>query len=54
MEDEIKTITETIVWIAEERNKSGNYQNINSAIHSVKMDISLRLQDEMAKNGKKR
>ena len=51
---EIKTLVETIVWIAEKRNTGGCYQNINSAIHSVILDTSLGLQDVMAKNGKKK
>ena len=54
MDEEIKTIAETIVYVAEERMKTKKYQNINSAIHCVNLEVSLILQDEMAKNGKKK
>jgi hypothetical protein len=35
----IQTLTDTIVWIAEQRLADHQYQNLNSAIHSVLMDL---------------
>lgn len=46
----INTLCLTILWIAEERFMKGGYTNINSAIHSVIMDISLELQKVMSEN----
>jgi hypothetical protein len=38
---EEETIAETIIWLAKEKIKSGvPYQNINSAIHGVMMDVN--------------
>jgi hypothetical protein len=40
----IKTLAQTITWVAEERIKSGEqYQDMQSAIHAVTMDIWLEL-----------
>ena len=35
-----RTIAETIIWLAKEKMKTEPYQNINSAIHGVMMDVS--------------
>ena len=43
MDKEIRTIAETIVWIAEERMRTNEYQNLNSAIHAVSLAVSLEL-----------
>lgn len=45
-----KTIAETIIWLAEEKMKVEPYQNINSAIHGVMMDVKQFLMDFMEKN----
>jgi hypothetical protein len=37
--EEEKTIAETIIWLAEEKMKIEPYQNINSAVHGVMMDV---------------
>ena len=37
---EEKTIAETIIWLAKERMKVEPYQNINSAVHGVILDIA--------------
>ena len=43
-----KTIAETIIWVAEERVKAGEpFQNINAAVHSVKMDVAEHLMNWM-------
>ena len=44
-----KTIAETIIWLAQERMKVEPFQNINSAIHAVMMDVSLLLMAHMGK-----
>ena len=47
----IKTIADTIVWCAKERIKEGvPYQDINSAIHAVSMDVEQLLMDFMSKH----
>ena len=47
----IQTLAQTIIWVAEERIKSGvKYQDLNSAIHAVGLDISQILMDIMAGN----
>lgn len=39
-EKEIKGIADTIIWLAKERMKEGEpYQNINSAIHGIMLDV---------------
>jgi hypothetical protein len=43
----IQTLADTIVWMAEQRQ---GYQNLNSAIHSVLMDLAQPLMEIMAKN----
>ena len=46
--NEIETISKTIIWIAEERIKSGEkYQNINSAIHAVLLEVQNELMETM-------
>lgn len=42
-----KTISDTIIWLAKEWMKTEAYQDINSAIIAVKMEVSLHLQDYM-------
>ena len=47
----IKTLANTIVWIAEERLKKGEkYQDLNSAIHAVVLDVMQILMDKMKEN----
>ena len=44
----VKTISDTIIWLAQERIKQGEpYKSLNSAIHAVKMEITLQLIDFM-------
>jgi hypothetical protein len=43
-----KTLADTIVWMAEERMKVEPYQNINSAIHGVMMEMKQDLMAYMA------
>lgn len=50
MEQEEETVAETIIWIAEERMKIEPYQNINSAIHGVMMEIKQHLMAYMDKH----
>lgn len=45
--NEVKTIAETIVWIAEERMKTHSYQNRASAIHAVSIEVSNELIEYM-------
>jgi len=46
--NEVKTIAETIVWIADERIKAGQaYQNRASAIYSVNLEVSNELIEHM-------
>jgi hypothetical protein len=45
-----KTISETITWLAEEKMKVEPYQNINSAVHGVMMDVKQFLMAFMEKN----
>ncbi len=47
----IKTIADTVVWLADERMKTCAYQNRNSAIHATMLDVSLELCKVMAKGG---
>ena len=50
MEEElIKTLADTIVWVAEKRMEHTTYQNKNSAIHAVLMEINLILMADMLK-----
>ena len=44
---EVKTISDTIIWLAKENMKVYKYQNINSAVHSVLLDIENELMDFM-------
>jgi hypothetical protein len=43
----IETIAKTIIWMAEERMKEQPVQNINSAIHAVKLEITQYLMEYM-------
>jgi len=43
-------IAETIVWLAKEKMKDEPYQNINSAIHGVMMDVKQFIMAVMTKN----
>ena len=43
-------IAETIIWLAEEKMKIEPYQNINSAIHGVMMDVKQFVMAFMEKN----
>jgi hypothetical protein len=45
---ESKTLAETIIWMARERMKVEPYQNINSAIHGVMMEMKQPLMEFMA------
>ena len=45
--EEVETIAQTIIWLAEERMKTEPFQNINSAIHAVTLDVSEFLMDFM-------
>ena len=45
--EEIKTIAQTIVWLAKERMKTEEYQNINSVIHAVSLELHLELMQYM-------
>ena len=46
----IKTISDTIIWIAKDRLRRKKYQNLSSAIHSVTMDIMLDLCSRIIKD----
>ena len=46
----IKTIADTIIWLAGERMKEERYQGINAAIVGVCGDVDLMLCRFMAKN----
>lgn len=53
----IQTIVDTIIWLAEERMEAEGKDrpmNINSAIHSVTMDVDLKLMDFMSRNNDRR
>ena len=45
----ITTIAETIIWLAEERQKDPKYkgQNINSQVHAVKLEVTQKLMEYM-------
>jgi len=45
-----KTIAETIIWLAEDKMKVEPYQNINSAVHGVMMDLKQFIMAFMEKN----
>lgn len=49
----IKTISDTIIWMAAERMKTEHYQNINSAIQSVSIEVSIKLMEFMRDNKEK-
>jgi len=49
--EEIKTLADTIIYIAEERQKlKSRCQNLNSAIHSVVLDIQQLLMEFMGEH----
>ena len=45
----IKTLLDTILWIAEERLEQNRYSNLNSAIYSVLQEVSNEVLNEMKK-----
>ena len=47
---DVEAIAETIIWVATERIKQIPYQDINSAVHAVRMEISVLIQDFMSKH----
>lgn len=53
MSSYIKTIADTIIYVARERlDKGQHYQNENSAIHAVNLEVQLELVKTMKENGK--
>lgn len=50
MDDHIKTLAETILWLAEEQMKTEGFQNINSSIMALCMSLDLELIKFMKKN----
>jgi len=49
--EEIKTIADTIIWLAEAKQSSKERcQNLNSAIHSVVLDVQQLLMEFMKEN----
>jgi len=50
LDPDIHTIAVTIIWLAQEKMKIHHYQNINSAIMAVKLDIDQYLMEFMAKH----
>lgn len=52
LENEILTIADTIIWLATERQKreETRCQNLNSAIHSVAVEVSEALMEVMKEN----
>jgi len=48
LDPDIHTLAVTIIWLAQERMKEHKYQNINSAVHSVTLDIEQELMEFMA------
>lgn len=46
----IQTIADTIIWLAKEKFKEEPFQNINSAIHAVQMEVSLIVMKYMVKH----
>ena len=49
----IKTLADTIIWLAEERTKEEKFQNINSAIIAVMVEVDQLLMIKMAKEKNK-
>lgn len=49
-----KTIADTIIWLAEERMKTQPFQNINAAIHAVKLEVTQHLMKVMKYQKEKR
>jgi len=43
----VKTVADTIVWMAEERVKAGGYKNLVSAMHAVLMEVGLLVGERM-------
>lgn len=49
----IETVAETIVYMAKERLERGEkYQNLNSAIHAVKLEVTDYLMEHHMQGGK--
>ena len=49
--DEIETLADTIIWLAEAKQSSKERcQNLNSAIHSVVLDVQQLLMEFMKEN----
>jgi len=49
----IKTLADTIIWLAEERVKDGKVQNLNSAIIAIGLEADQILMERMAKEKNK-
>ena len=47
LDPDIHTLAVTIIWLAQERMKDGKHQNINSAVHSVVLEIAQELMEYM-------
>jgi hypothetical protein len=45
--EKIKTIADTIVWVAEERMERGGYKSLISTIHVVLMEVGLKVGERM-------
>lgn len=50
----IKTLADTIIWVAQERMKTEKFQNINSAVHAIEIEITQHLMEFMNKNKPKK
>ena len=50
----VKTLADTIIWVAQERQGCEPCQDINSSIHSVVLDMKQYLMDFMAKSKSKK
>jgi hypothetical protein len=49
----IRTLSDTIIWHAQQRMKHERFQNENSAIHGTLLDIQQLLMVHMAENDEK-
>jgi len=47
MKEEIKTLADTIIWLAEKRREEERFTNINSAINTICVELNLELCDFM-------
>ena len=43
----IKTISDTIIWLAEQRHAAGEHPSVNSIIHAIKLEVTQLLMDYM-------